>query len=292
MCLIDGIVSVASFETLIKWLYRGQADFPKGLTAAEEISKVIEFARLCDMVGVTGVEEMLAADIKSLLLKEPSVVPELAAVESESTGRGLSTRFNYDASVAAYLNPLSGASSSPVEPYPMVTSLYHPGSYRGTNASTSHLPTTSSHVPSPPPRRCGGNRNRHAFTMPDLDAYTRPVLRSHSAHYTDHILNEHLHAVSELPRGHAVRQILATALVKEYLKPINGIFNYIYEMDEIPSLARDVLEQVKAVLDHGRVSFKDPITGVKVNYGGSEKSARGSRKRRHDSDSYSSDSDY
>jgi len=35
MCLIDGIVSVESFVTLIKWLYRGRGHFQKDLIAAE-----------------------------------------------------------------------------------------------------------------------------------------------------------------------------------------------------------------------------------------------------------------
>jgi hypothetical protein len=83
MCLIDGIVSVGSFETLIQWLYRAKATFPEDLTATEEITKVVEFARLCDMVQVTGMEEVLAQHIK-ILLQETPVAAKPAEGESGS----------------------------------------------------------------------------------------------------------------------------------------------------------------------------------------------------------------
>jgi hypothetical protein len=41
------------------------------LTVTDEITKVIEFVRLADMCGVTGMEEIMAEHIKTLLGKQP-----------------------------------------------------------------------------------------------------------------------------------------------------------------------------------------------------------------------------
>jgi hypothetical protein len=64
---VDGIVSVASFETLVQWLYRGTVNFPPLLAVSDEIAKVIEFVRLADMYHVTGMEQTMADHIKVLL---------------------------------------------------------------------------------------------------------------------------------------------------------------------------------------------------------------------------------
>jgi hypothetical protein len=88
---IDGIVSVASFETLVQWLYRGAVTFPNGLTITHEITKIIEFVRLADMCDVTGMEEIMAEHIKMLLRKPPPPSPyEQDAALDATRNRGTS----------------------------------------------------------------------------------------------------------------------------------------------------------------------------------------------------------
>ncbi|RJE19205.1 hypothetical protein PHISCL_08461 [Aspergillus sclerotialis] len=67
---IEGVVSVESFESLLQWLYLGRVTFaPKD--PSEEISAVIEFARLADMCDVTGMEETMAQHIKEIIIANP-----------------------------------------------------------------------------------------------------------------------------------------------------------------------------------------------------------------------------
>ena len=63
----DGLVSVQSFGLLIEWLYTSQLHL-KAPTLEEEVSLVIEFARLADMCQVEGMEMLLAEHIKALVL--------------------------------------------------------------------------------------------------------------------------------------------------------------------------------------------------------------------------------
>jgi hypothetical protein len=54
--------------TLLQWLYCGKVTFPPW-TPEAELSAVLEFVRLADMVGATGIEDMMSKLIKSIILK-------------------------------------------------------------------------------------------------------------------------------------------------------------------------------------------------------------------------------
>lgn len=63
----DGVVSTQSFQMLAQWVILGRIEF--GEFAPEEaISRAIEFARLADMCGVTGMESLIAEHIKAIIL--------------------------------------------------------------------------------------------------------------------------------------------------------------------------------------------------------------------------------
>ncbi len=62
----DGVVSLRSFGLLVQWMYLGQVGFGD-LSPSESIGAAIEFSRIADMYGVTGMEETMASHIKSLV---------------------------------------------------------------------------------------------------------------------------------------------------------------------------------------------------------------------------------
>jgi hypothetical protein len=64
---IDGVVSTRSFEMLVQWVCQNRIVFGD-LPPAEMIAASIEFARLADMVGLTGVESMMAEHIRQVIL--------------------------------------------------------------------------------------------------------------------------------------------------------------------------------------------------------------------------------
>ncbi|KAH7378139.1 hypothetical protein BKA64DRAFT_250384 [Cadophora sp. MPI-SDFR-AT-0126] len=64
---IDGVVSTRSFEMLVQWLCQNRIVFGD-LPPAEMIAASIEFARLADMVGLTGVVSMTAEHIRQVIL--------------------------------------------------------------------------------------------------------------------------------------------------------------------------------------------------------------------------------
>jgi hypothetical protein len=72
---------------------------------------------------------------------------------------------------------------------------------------------------------------------------------------------------SFLPDGHAVRKILAMAVVESYLRSSKK-HKFAKEAREVPNFANDVLDVVKVALStltggyHGVVEFKDTITGM------------------------------
>ncbi|KAH6717800.1 hypothetical protein BKA61DRAFT_653312 [Leptodontidium sp. MPI-SDFR-AT-0119] len=67
----EGVVSKRSFEILIQWLYLGRVLFNES-TPTENITAAIEFVRLADMCGVTGMEIVMAEHIKAILLANPA----------------------------------------------------------------------------------------------------------------------------------------------------------------------------------------------------------------------------
>lgn len=68
---MDGVVSVRSFELLVQWLYLGRVNFDV-LTPDEDISTTIEFSRLADMCGITGMESLMAERIKAIIIANPA----------------------------------------------------------------------------------------------------------------------------------------------------------------------------------------------------------------------------
>ncbi|KAL9105636.1 MAG: hypothetical protein Q9227_009215, partial [Pyrenula ochraceoflavens] len=64
---VDGVVSTRSFQMLVQWLYRGRVVLGD-MTPTDSISAIIEFVRIADMFGVTGMESIMAEQIKTTLL--------------------------------------------------------------------------------------------------------------------------------------------------------------------------------------------------------------------------------
>jgi len=69
---INGVVSTQSFQMLAQWICLGRVVFsaPKSQESQESISAAIEFARLADMCGVTGMNSMIAAHIKQVIMAD------------------------------------------------------------------------------------------------------------------------------------------------------------------------------------------------------------------------------
>ena len=68
--LIDGVVSVRAFESLVQWLCIGQVTF-KEPTSEESISAAIEFSHLVDMCGIMGTENLVADHIRDKIRAGP-----------------------------------------------------------------------------------------------------------------------------------------------------------------------------------------------------------------------------
>ena len=80
---MDGVVSARSFELLVQWLYLGRVAF--GILAPEEsITAIIEFIRLADMCGVTGMESLMAERIKTIIKANPAP-PRLQPVATRTS---------------------------------------------------------------------------------------------------------------------------------------------------------------------------------------------------------------
>ncbi|OCK88754.1 uncharacterized protein K441DRAFT_690398 [Cenococcum geophilum 1.58] len=71
---IDDVVSIRSFELLVQWLYLGRVIFGK-LTPTETITAAIEFVRIADMCGVTGMETLMAEHIRAIIIANPAPGP-------------------------------------------------------------------------------------------------------------------------------------------------------------------------------------------------------------------------
>jgi len=67
---IDGVVSTRSFQILVQWLWLGRVVFGKS-TPEEAITAAIEFVRLADMCGITGVESFMAEHIREVIRANP-----------------------------------------------------------------------------------------------------------------------------------------------------------------------------------------------------------------------------
>lgn len=70
MTEIEDVVSVQSFKLLLQWLHLGRVFFGT-LTPKETITAAIEFVRIADMCGVTGMETLMAEHIKATIINNP-----------------------------------------------------------------------------------------------------------------------------------------------------------------------------------------------------------------------------
>jgi len=68
----EGVVTQRSFEMLIQWLYLGRVLFNES-SPTESITAAIEFSRIADMFGVTGMESPMATHIKTIILANPAL---------------------------------------------------------------------------------------------------------------------------------------------------------------------------------------------------------------------------
>jgi hypothetical protein len=67
---VDGVVSTRSFQMLAQWIWLGRVHFGKS-TPEEDIAATLEFVRIADMCGVTGMESLMAERIKEIIIANP-----------------------------------------------------------------------------------------------------------------------------------------------------------------------------------------------------------------------------
>lgn len=80
---------------------------------------------------------------------------------------------------------------------------------------------------------------------------------------TQYITSEHIISASQLPLDHAVREILATAVVEEYIQ--RDSHKFAEECHNLPGFSADLLEAAKKTLltvrsSRGTVDFKEPLS--------------------------------
>ena len=66
---VDGVVTTRSFQMLLQWLYIGRVVFDE-LSSEEAITAILEFVRLADMCGISGMESLMATHITRLILAD------------------------------------------------------------------------------------------------------------------------------------------------------------------------------------------------------------------------------
>ncbi|KAF8857721.1 hypothetical protein BDZ45DRAFT_726484 [Acephala macrosclerotiorum] len=69
---VDGVVTTRSFQMLLQWLYIGRVILGE-LSSEEAITAILEFVRLADMCGVSGMESLMATHITKLILADDIV---------------------------------------------------------------------------------------------------------------------------------------------------------------------------------------------------------------------------
>lgn len=70
----DGVVSIRSFELLVKWLHLGRVVLGTSTPPIYSISAVVEFVRIADMCRVTGMEGIMAEQIKTIIITNPAPI--------------------------------------------------------------------------------------------------------------------------------------------------------------------------------------------------------------------------
>ncbi|TVY17616.1 hypothetical protein LARI1_G005243 [Lachnellula arida] len=167
----EGLVSLGSFHMLVQWIYLGRIIFVESIPE-EQITAIIEFLRIADMCGVTGMESLMADHIKEIILANPPKETVFAT----------------------------------------------------------------------PP-----DKNTHFLT------------------------SHHIKFAVLLPKGHAVRKMLASAAVKGYL--LRDRSTFFEEIRRISDSALDLLGEVNVALESLEIekrgmTFEDPISGQRVHLKG------------------------
>ena len=72
--VVEGVVTVRSFEALVQWIYFGSFKFAVP-DPVDHLSAIIEFARLADMCNMTGMRTQLAKGMKEIILASPKPAP-------------------------------------------------------------------------------------------------------------------------------------------------------------------------------------------------------------------------
>jgi len=68
---IEGVVSNQTFQMLVQWVCLGRIVLGES-PPEKAITTAIEFTRLADMCGVTGMESLIAEHIKTIILDNPA----------------------------------------------------------------------------------------------------------------------------------------------------------------------------------------------------------------------------
>jgi len=63
------VISTRSFQLLVQWLHLGRVIFGE-LAPEEAITATIEFVRIADIYGVTGMEALMAERIKGIIMAQ------------------------------------------------------------------------------------------------------------------------------------------------------------------------------------------------------------------------------
>lgn len=71
--LIDGVVSVRAFESLVLWICVGRIILQEP-APEESITAAVELSRFTDMCGVTGMQQQVAGQIKEIILSSPAQI--------------------------------------------------------------------------------------------------------------------------------------------------------------------------------------------------------------------------
>lgn len=89
---MDGVISTQRFEMLIQWLYIGQICFGNlsgSNMGRQKISCIMEFLRISDMCGVTGMEAAMADQIRSIIINPPLNNGYMLQITSQHTRAAL-----------------------------------------------------------------------------------------------------------------------------------------------------------------------------------------------------------
>jgi len=81
---IDGVVSTRSFEMQVQWVCLGRIVFGDSPPPAEAIATSIEFMRLADMCGVTGMESMMAEYVKGIIVADAALHKSIYATRDHN----------------------------------------------------------------------------------------------------------------------------------------------------------------------------------------------------------------